>query len=113
MTSGAPALKPRIEKLARAHVVEAFDCGAEPLNTYLKRFALERPFDRTQAVGPLGMALAHVVREAGGMRDDERRSAFHVLASDFRSPEIEPLVSRSRRRKSICDNVREWLMGQT
>ena len=28
---------------------------------HLKRFALERPFDRTQAVGPLGMALAHVV----------------------------------------------------
>ena len=28
---------------------------------HLKRLALERPFDRTQAVGPLGMALAHVV----------------------------------------------------
>jgi GNAT superfamily N-acetyltransferase len=39
LTSDAPALKPRIEKLGRGHVVDAFDCGADPLNTYLKRFA--------------------------------------------------------------------------
>ena len=49
----------------------------------LKRLALKRPFDRTQAVGTLGMALAHVVREAGGMRDDERGCVFAVLNGDF------------------------------
>ena len=54
---------------------------------HLKRLALKRPFDRAQAVGPLGMALAHIVREARGVRDDERRSAFHVLASEFRCSE--------------------------
>ncbi len=41
MTADDPhSNKPRIEKLARNHVVESFDCGAEPLNTYLRRFAL-------------------------------------------------------------------------
>jgi GNAT superfamily N-acetyltransferase len=29
----------RIEKLARPHQVDAFDCGAEPLNRFLIRFA--------------------------------------------------------------------------
>jgi GNAT superfamily N-acetyltransferase len=29
----------RIEKLARHHPVDSFDCGAEPLNRYLIRFA--------------------------------------------------------------------------
>ena len=36
----------------------------------LKRLALERAFDRTHPVGPLGMPLAHVMRETGGMRDE-------------------------------------------
>ena len=35
-----PRTKPQIAKLAKTHVVDAFDCGAEPLNTYLKRYAL-------------------------------------------------------------------------
>lgn len=30
----------RIEKLARKHAVDAFDCGEEPLNRFLTRFAL-------------------------------------------------------------------------
>ena len=29
-----------IEKLARSHLVEAFDCGEEPLNVFLQRYAL-------------------------------------------------------------------------
>jgi GNAT superfamily N-acetyltransferase len=29
-----------IEKLARHHVVDAFDCGVAPLNTFLARYAL-------------------------------------------------------------------------
>jgi len=40
LTGAVPASKPRIEKLARGHAVDAFDCGAEALSTYLKRFAL-------------------------------------------------------------------------
>jgi predicted PurR-regulated permease PerM len=39
LTSAAAALKPRIEKLARGHVADASDRGADPLNTCLKRFA--------------------------------------------------------------------------
>jgi predicted N-acetyltransferase YhbS len=31
----------RIEKLDRGHAVEAFDCGNEPLNRFLIRFALQ------------------------------------------------------------------------
>ena len=31
----------RIEKLNRAHRVEGFDCGKEPLNQFLVRFALQ------------------------------------------------------------------------
>jgi GNAT superfamily N-acetyltransferase len=30
----------RIEKLCRSHTVDAFDCGEEPLNRFLARFAL-------------------------------------------------------------------------
>ena len=60
---------------------------------HLKRLALERAFDRAQAIGPLGMALAHVMREARGMRDDERGRVFAVLRSDL-------LVSRVLRRTS-------------
>lgn len=30
----------RVEKLSAAHSVEAFDCGKEPLDRFLKRFAL-------------------------------------------------------------------------
>ena len=43
---------------------------------HLKGLALKRAFDRAQAVGPLGMAFAHVVRQAGGVRDDERGQVF-------------------------------------
>jgi GNAT superfamily N-acetyltransferase len=32
----------RIEKLTRAHAVESFDCGKEPLNRFLVRYALQR-----------------------------------------------------------------------
>jgi GNAT superfamily N-acetyltransferase len=31
----------RIEKLSRLHQVEAFDCGVEPLNRFLIRYALQ------------------------------------------------------------------------
>lgn len=31
----------RIEKLTRAHAVEGFDCGKEPLNQFLVRYALQ------------------------------------------------------------------------
>lgn len=31
---------PRIEKLDPRHILDGFNCGTEPLNTYLRRFAL-------------------------------------------------------------------------
>lgn len=34
-----PAL--RIEKLDRTHVIDGFDCGSEPLNRFLTRYALQ------------------------------------------------------------------------
>lgn len=33
--------KPVVEKLARSHAVEGFDCGKEPLNRFLVRYALQ------------------------------------------------------------------------
>ncbi len=40
MISGAADIKPEIVKLTRSHATEAFDCGAKPLNAFLKRHAL-------------------------------------------------------------------------
>lgn len=40
MTGGAFTRKPQVAKLRRTHAVESFDCGSEPLNTFLKRYAL-------------------------------------------------------------------------
>jgi GNAT superfamily N-acetyltransferase len=40
LSAGAPIVKPQVEKLNKSHAIETFDCGAEALNTYLKRFAL-------------------------------------------------------------------------
>jgi hypothetical protein len=37
--ANSPAL--RIEKLTHVHAVETFDCGVEPLNRFLARFALQ------------------------------------------------------------------------
>jgi len=31
----------RIEKLARRHAVDTFDCGEEPLNRFLNRYAFQ------------------------------------------------------------------------
>ena len=39
MTDGDPLARPRVEKLDKSHDLTEFDCGAEPLNNYLKRFA--------------------------------------------------------------------------
>ena len=40
MSSNDVAAKPRIEKLSKGHEFESFDCGIEPLNSFLRRFAL-------------------------------------------------------------------------
>jgi GNAT superfamily N-acetyltransferase len=39
LTSNPPA-KPRILKLDKSHSTDAFNCGSEPLDVYLKRYAL-------------------------------------------------------------------------
>jgi GNAT superfamily N-acetyltransferase len=49
-----------IEKIAPHHAVEMFDCGQEPLNRYLKRFALANQRAST-AQTYLGLAEANVV----------------------------------------------------
>lgn len=40
MSSRDTVDRPRIEKLAKSHAIDEFDCGADPLNHYLRRFAL-------------------------------------------------------------------------
>ena len=39
IASGAD-LRPEIVKLAKSHATDAFECGAEPLDIYLRRYAL-------------------------------------------------------------------------
>jgi GNAT superfamily N-acetyltransferase len=40
LSTGTSFDRPLIEKLTKYHALETFDCGVEPLNAYLKRFAL-------------------------------------------------------------------------
>jgi GNAT superfamily N-acetyltransferase len=40
LTSGEADIKPEIVKLTKSHAIAAFECGAEPLNVYLQRYAL-------------------------------------------------------------------------
>ena len=40
MTPNAEAVLSPVEPLGATHDVGAFDCGKEPLNSFLKRFAL-------------------------------------------------------------------------
>ena len=66
----------------------------EVARQHLKHFALERPLDRPQPVGALGMALAHLVRQAGGVTDDERGHCVDVLPGDLRFPVVCPALLR-------------------
>ena len=58
----------------------------EVARQHLIRLALQRALDRAQSVGPLGMALAHLVRQAGRVTDDERGHGFDVLPGELRFP---------------------------
>ena len=40
MSPAPSSSQPQIVKLKRAHALDSFDCAVEPLNSYLKRFAL-------------------------------------------------------------------------
>ena len=68
---------------------------------YLIGLAFQGALDRTQSVGPLGMALAHLVRQAGWVTDDERGHDLDVLLGDCVSPLTEAELLRQCRRKSI------------
>lgn len=57
MTSDVGALG-KVEKLAASHSCDAFDCGKEPLNRFLKRFALTSQKS--------GSAQTYVVCRGGG-----------------------------------------------
>lgn len=50
----------RIEKLSRQHAVESFDCGSEPLNRYLKKYALTNQLANA-AQTYLGLSGADVI----------------------------------------------------
>ena len=92
--------------------------GRRVARQHLKGLVLKRAFDRPQAVGPLGMALAHVVREAGGVGDEERGHGPSLppfsLAWRFYSPRSSSALSRPSRRKSNLGRprgLRGWLIG--
>jgi GNAT superfamily N-acetyltransferase len=56
----------RIEKLHRRHVVETFDCGEEPLNRFLVRFALLNQ-------------MANASQTYIGLADDDAVVGFYTL----------------------------------
>ena len=68
----------RIEKLRRDHPVEGFDCGREPLNRYLLRYAWQNQqagasltyvgIADDNVVGSYTLALGQVAREAAPSR---------------------------------------------
>jgi predicted N-acetyltransferase YhbS len=68
----------RIEKLSRLHAVESFDCGSEPLNRFLTRFALTNQqagssqtylaLDKDRIVGFYTLVFAQVAHEDAPLR---------------------------------------------
>jgi predicted N-acetyltransferase YhbS len=60
----------RIEKLSRNHAIDGFDCGSEPLNRFLSRYALQNQqagssqtylaLDGDQVAGYHTLAVGHV-----------------------------------------------------
>ena len=72
----------RIEKLRRDHRVEGFDCGKEPLNRFLIRFALQSQlsnssqtylaFSEDEVVGFYTLAFGDVSYEDAPERNCDR-----------------------------------------
>ena len=87
----------RLDVILRMDAGDRREVGARRgiARQHLKRLALKRALDRAQAVRPLGMALAHLVREAGGVRDEERGPVFGVLRRDLPSPQLLRRPSRA------------------
>lgn len=78
----------RIEKLNSSHVLSAFDCGADALNTYLKRHALSNQ--------SAGSAQTHVALE------DDRPIGFYTLTvAQAAHAEAGPRVAKGMPRYPI------------
>ncbi len=63
-----------IEKLGKEHAVSAFDCGKEPLNDWLKRFALtnqQNDSARTYVIQRAGKVVGYYSLTAGSVRKEE------------------------------------------
>ena len=71
MTSNAKAFSV-VEKLEATHDTDAFDCGKEPLDRFLKRFAL---------IAGVRALLVHA-------KDDEARAWYEAL--DFEPSPTDP-----------------------
>ena len=63
-----------IEKLGKVHSVSSFDCGKEPLNDWLKRFALtneQSDAARTYVLHRSGRVVGYYSLTAGSVRKEE------------------------------------------
>src|SRR5713226_1070012 len=81
----------RIEKLRRDHRVEGFDCGKEPLNRFLIRFALQSQlsnssqtylaFSQDEVVGFYTLAFGDVTYEDAPerLRKGVARHPIHMI----------------------------------
>lgn len=63
-----------IEKLTKEHSVSSFDCGKEPLNDWLKRFALtnqQSDSARMYVIHRIGRVVGYYSLTAGSVRKEE------------------------------------------
>jgi GNAT superfamily N-acetyltransferase len=77
LSAQGAAEKPQIEKLEASHVVDAFDCGAAQLDTYLKRFAL-----LNQSAGGARTYVAAIERRVVGFYSLSSAQVEYAEASD-------------------------------
>ena len=97
----------------RFDIVPGMDAGdrrkvgarGEVARQHLIGLALERALDRAQPIGTLGMALAHLMRQAGRVTDDERSQGVVVLLRDLRFPGACAALLRQREGKSMSKRV--------
>ena len=76
----------RIEKLRREHRVEGFDCGKEPLNRFLIRFALQSQLSNSALAAA---EIAGLRAFAVHAKDEEARAFYEHF--DFIASPSDPM----------------------
>lgn len=78
----------RVEKLGRHHAVEAFDCGEEPLNRFLIRFALPNQ-------------QANASQTYVGLADDEIIGFYTLVVGEARHDQAPERLTKGMARHPV------------